>query len=159
MCPTSSSPTVQEIKTILIEFHKSKGYRLFDSFPLISADPTVMFVNATITPFKSWFTDDSIQPDNYALIQGCLRMGGASELNVVGRNPYYFTFFEMFGSGTFHTTHEKVVSYLLEILAVFGIEKKYLYFTIPVSEDFLEALKRNGIKGTRIFKLSKNGYF
>ena len=118
-----------------------------------------MFVNATITPFKPWFADDSIQPDNYALIQGCLRMGGASKLNVVGISPYYFTFFEMFGSGTFRTTHDKAVSYLLELLAVFGVGKKHLYFTIPASKEFHAALKRSGIDKARIFQLTENDYF
>ena len=152
-------PTVYKIKSALTEFHRNKGYRIFDSFPLISEDPTVMFVNATITPFKSWFTDGSIQPDNYALIQGCLRMGGASELDTVGVNPYYFTFFEMFGSGTFRTTHKEAVSYLLDLLVELGIEQQNLYFTIPAEQKFLEALKRNGIKEERVFQLSKNDYF
>lgn len=159
MCSVLSSLTVQEIKTALLEFHKSRGYRLFDSFSLVSVDPTVMFVNATITPFKSSFVDNSTQPDNYALIQGCLRMGGASELDVVGINPHYFTFFEMFGSGTFRITHEEAVSYLLELLAIFGIKKKHLYFTIPASKEFGKALNRSGIEETRIFQLTENGYF
>lgn len=155
----SPSPTVKEIKETLLEFHRSKEYRLFEPFPLVSADPTVMFVNATITPFKSWFTDGSIQPNNYALIQGCFRMGGASELDVVGVNPYYFTFFEMFGSGTFNTTHDQAVSYLLNILAVFGVGKEYLYCTIPADERFHGALRKNGIEEERIFQLAENGYF
>lgn len=157
----SASPkhTVQQIKKTLLEFHKNKGYQLFKSSPLVSADPTVMFVNATITPFKSWFVDASIRPNNYVLIQGCLRMGGASELNVVGINSHYFSFFEMFGSGTFNTTHEKAVTYLLELLAVFRIRTKHLYFTIPASEDFYKALRVNGIEKARIFQLTKNGYF
>ena len=86
-------------------------------------------------------------------------MGGANELDVVGINPYYFTFFEMFGSGIFHTTHEKAVSYLLELLAVFGIEKRHLYFTIPTSEEFLEALKQNRIEEEQIFQLTENKHF
>lgn len=159
MRSASSRPTVPEIKSVLVEFHKNKDYRIFDSFPLVSPDPTVMFVNAAITPFKSWFADGSIRPDNYALIQECLRMSGASELDIVGTNPYYFTFFEMFGSGTFQVTHEEVVSYLLELLATFGIKKQNLYFTIPTEQEFHEALKRNGIEEERIFQLSENGYF
>lgn len=153
------SPTVREIKTKLLEFHRNRGYELFEPFPLVSTDPTVMFVNATITPFKSWFVDSSIQPNNYALIQGCFRMGGASDLDVVGVNPYYFTFFEMFGSGTFNATHDQAVSYLLDLLAVFGIGKEYLYFTIPAGEQFHEALRRNGIEEERIFQLTENDYF
>lgn len=159
MSSASLSPTVREIKTALLEFHRNRGYKLFEPFPLVSTDLTVMFVNATITPFKSWFVDSSIQPNNYALIQGCFRMGGASELDVVGTNPYYFTFFEMFGSGTFNTTHDQAASYLLDLLAVFGIGKEYLYFTIPVSEEFYRALRRNGIEEERIFQLTENGYF
>jgi alanyl-tRNA synthetase len=150
---------VQEIKSVLIEFHKNKGYKIFDSVTLISADPTVMFMNATITPFKSWFANGSIRPDNYALVQGCLRMGGASELDVVGTNPFYFTLFEMFVSGTFRVTHQKAVSYLLEFLAEFGVGKQNLYFTIPTQQEFREALKLSGIEEKRIFQLSKNDYF
>lgn len=151
--------TVNEVKRMLLEFHKNRDYRVFEPFPLASTDPTVMFVNATITPFKSWFVDGSINPDNYALIQGCLRMGGASELNVVGINPYYFTFFEMFGSGTFHITHDESVSYLLELLSGFGIEKEHLYFTIPDSKELYLALRKNSIEEARIFKLLENNYF
>ncbi len=159
MRSASSRPAVPEIKSVLVKFHKNKGYRIFDSFPLVSADPTVMFVNATITPFKSWFADGSIRPDNYALIQGCLRMGGASELDVVGTNPYYFTFFEMFGSGTFRVTHEEAISYLLELLATFGIGKQNLYFIIPTGQEFREALRRSGVEKERVFQLSENSYF
>jgi alanyl-tRNA synthetase len=118
-----------------------------------------MFVNATITPFKSRFSDSAIQPENYALIQGCLRMGGASELEVVGVNPYYFTFFEMFGSGMFNTTHEKAAAYLLELLAALGIDEKHLYYTVPINDKFHEALRQNRIEEARIFQLTENKHF
>ena len=153
------SRTVQEIKAALLEFHRSRGYKIFEPAPLVSGDPTVMFVNATITPFKSHFSSSTIQPENYALIQGCLRMGGSSELEIVGVNPYYLTFFEMFGSGTFNTTHEKATAYLLELLAVLGIKKECLYFTVPVNKRFHKALRQNGVEKTRIFQLTENKYF
>jgi len=159
MSSASSGPTVQEIKAALLEFHSNRGYRVFEPAPLVSNDPTVMFVNATITPFKSHFSSSTIQPENYALVQGCLRVGGASELEIVGVNPYYLTFFEMFGSGTFNTTHEKATAYLLELLAVLRIEKERLYFTVPIDERFHEALRQNGVEKTRIFQLTENKYF
>jgi len=86
-------------------------------------------------------------------------MGGASELEVVGVSPYYFTFFEMFGSGTFNTTHEKAVTYLLELLATLWIKKEHLYFTVPINERFHEALRQNGIEEARIFQLTENKHF
>lgn len=159
MSSTSFVSAVQKIKETLLKFHRGRGYRIFEPAPLVSGDPTVMFVNATITPFKSCFSDSAIRPENYALIQGCLRMGGASELEVVGVNPYYFTFFEMFGSGTFNTTHEKATVYLLDLLATLGIDEERLYFTVPIKDKFHEALRQNGIKEARIFQLTENKHF
>ena len=159
MSSASSVPTVQEIKTTLFVFHRSRGYRIFKPTPLVSIDPTVMFINATITPFKSYFSGDTIQPESYALIQGCLRMGGASELGVVGVNPHYFTFFEMFGSGVFNTTHEKATVYLLDLLATLGIDEEHLCFTVPINDKFHKVLRQNGIKEARIFQLTENKHF
>lgn len=150
---------VQEIKSRLLDFHKDRGYKVFDPAPIVSNDPTVMLLNATITPFKSCFTCSTTQPENYALIQGCLRMGGANELEDVGINPYYFTFFEMFGSGTFDTTHKKAVIYLLELLDELGIEKERFYFTVPTNGRFYEALRQNRVKKARIFQLTENDHF
>ena len=76
--------STQEIRATLIQYHEKEGYEIFPSFPLISNDVTVMFVNATITPFKSWFVDNRKKAKNYALIQNCFRMGGASEISSVG---------------------------------------------------------------------------
>jgi alanyl-tRNA synthetase len=159
MKPISFGLTVKEIKQKLLKFHKDRGYRIFDPFPLVSTDPTVMFINATITPFKNWFTDSLVRPMNFALIQGCLRTGGASNIEVVGVNPYYFTFFEMFGSGTFGITHTEAFSYLLELLDFLGIEKEHLYFTIPADEKFYAALRLNKVERDRIFELTKNEHF
>ncbi|MBU2101471.1 hypothetical protein KKH05_02030 [Patescibacteria group bacterium] len=151
--------TVQQIKDTIVEFHGDRGYRLFEPFPLVSTDPTVLFVNATITPFKTWFTSNTTCPEDYALIQGCLRMGGANELDLVGINPYYFTFFEMFGSGMFRADHEEAVAYLLDFLMAFGISEDRLYFTTPIEGKFQRALKRNGVREDRVFQLAENDHF
>lgn len=153
--------SVEQIKTVLLEYHRKKGYKIFKSFPLVSDDPTVMFTNSTITPFKKWFTDSSIKPQNYALVQNCLRVGGADELNLVGFNPYYHTFFEMFGSGTFAVSHEEAIYYLLEIVDYLNFEKSRVYFTIPEEEEreFYKALRGNGIEQSHIFTLGDNDLF
>lgn len=155
----NQSVSVHEVKAALLEFHEKKGYKIFESFPIVSNDPTVLFTNATITPFKHWFTDYSIKPHNYALIQQCVRIGGASELETIGVNPYYFSYFEMFGSGTFGVKTEGVVSYLLELLDTVGITKERLYFTVPTYGDFIIALNENGIKNSKIFLLNNNDFF
>lgn len=150
---------VQEIKAMLLQYHRERGYKIFRSFPLVSDDPTIMFVNATITPFKSWFTNPDEEPKNYALIQRCFRIGGANELDSVGVNPYCHTFFEMFGSGTFALSHMEAIQYLLELLDILGLEKQRLYFTIPNDSKFKSSLTINSIGQSHIFTLENNGVF
>lgn len=149
---------IKEIKLALLDYHKNKGYRVFDSFPLVSSDPTVMFINATITPFKHYFLSKE-QPVNYAFIQRCFRMGGASELDLVGINPYYHTFFEMFGSGTFSIGYNEAVSYLLELLDFLAFKQKQVYFVIPREEGFKESLIANNVKPSHIFSLGSKKLF
>ncbi len=150
--------SVKLIKSTLLDFHQKRGYEIFNSFPLASRDPTVMFVNATITPFKRYFID-SEQPKNYALIQRCFRMGGASELELVGVNPYYHTFFEMFGSGVFFIDCEKAVKYLLDILSFLTLEKDKTYFATPSKTDFRNHLVANGVESSMVFDLKDNNIF
>ena len=78
-----------EIKNTLLEYHCTRGFVMYDTFPLISNDPAVLFTNATITPFKHFF-DGDVVPHNYALAQRCLRVGGgAGELETARINPNY----------------------------------------------------------------------
>ena len=150
----------EQTKSVLLKYHQKKGYEIFKSFPLMLGDSTVMFTNSTITPFKKWFISPSVKPRNYALIQSCLRVGGASELVLVGFNPYYHTFFEMFGSGTFAISHIEAVQYLLELIDIFSLGRDRVYFTIPKEEpEFSKALKDNGIEQSHVFALSDNELF
>jgi alanyl-tRNA synthetase len=149
---------VKQIKLALLDYHKNKGYRIFSSFPLVSDDPTVMFINATITPFKHYFLNEE-QPINYAFIQRCFRMGGASELDLVGINPYYHTFFEMFGSGTFSASYQEAVLYLLELLDLLAFKQEQVYFAVPEEQEFRKRLIANNVKPAHIFNLGKEQLF
>lgn len=150
--------SVKQIKLALINYHRSKGYKIFNSFPVVSDDPTVMFINATITPFKKCFLDKK-QTINYAFIQRCFRMGGASELDLAGINPYYHTFFEMFGSGTFSIGYGEAVSYLLELLNLLALKQEQVYFAVPKEQEFEKSLVANNVKPAHIFSLEKKNLF
>ncbi|MCL5795290.1 MAG: alanine--tRNA ligase-related protein, partial [Patescibacteria group bacterium] len=105
---------VHDIKSALLNFHRDK-FKVFSSFPLLSSDRTVMFTNATITPFKDMFLG-IIPAENYAIVQQCFRYGGTTEIDCFGNNPYSLTAFEMFGSGLFNSNLVDSVSYLIEML-------------------------------------------
>lgn len=148
-----------EIKSVLLSYHRDRGFRLYDTFPLISNDPTVLFTNATITPFKHFF-DGEVTPHNYALVQRCLRVGGgAGELETARTDPNYSSLFDMFGGGLFGCSHEEAVAYFIGMLVKAGLPVENLRFVVPESGLFARALLASGIVKTSIFSINENGEF
>lgn len=148
-----------EIGNELLEYHRRSGYEIHDSYAVLSPDPTVLFTNASMTPFKYLYAQDLPRKPNYAIIQRCFRMGGASDLELIGRNPYFHTMFDMFGSGTFGIDHARAVQYLLELMTWFGLEQNQLYFTVPADTGFKNAILAAGVDPAMVFELSHNGHF
>ncbi|MEK7113737.1 MAG: alanine--tRNA ligase-related protein, partial [Patescibacteria group bacterium] len=148
-----------EIKNTLLEHHRTRGFVLYDTFPLVSNDPTVLFTNATITPFKHFF-DGDVVPHNYALVQRCLRVGGgAGELETARINPNYSSLFEMFGSGLFGCQHQEAVEYFISMLMSVGLLRKNLRFVVPEGSPFSAALLAHGVAESSIFTIRENGEF
>jgi len=129
---------------------------------LIVEGDTIGIITATdiiykyVTSTKGMFVKDGADAFDFALVQRCVRVGGANELDEVGVNPYYHTFFEMFGSGSFGITHTEAIQYMLDLLSAVGLSPERMYFTIPESEDFRVGLEENGIDSSRVFTLGEN---
>lgn len=148
-----------EINRQLLSYHREHGFRIYDSFPLVSDDPTLIFTNATITPFKRLFLEKEIS-HNYALVQQCLRVGGgAGNPDVARIKANYASVFEMFGSGCFGCTYHEAVRYFIDMLTHIGISIEDLHFTVPASGQFQEAVIACGVDPNRIYSLSANGYY
>jgi len=150
---------ILKIKDALLEHHRKLGFVLYDTFPLISNDPSVLFTNATITPFKHFF-DGGETSHNYALVQRCLRVGGgAGELETARANLNYSSLFEMFGSGLFGCEHREAVGYFIGMLSSVGLAVENLRFVVPASSHFSEALLAMGVAESSIFQIVENGEF
>lgn len=148
-----------DIKEALLEHHRKLGFVLYDTFPLISNDPSVLFTNATITPFKHFFDGDDV-PHNYTLVQRCLRVRGWSgELETVRANLNYSSLFEMFGSGLFGCEHREAVEYFIGMLSFVGLSTENLRFIVPASSHFSETLLAMGVDESSIFPIVENGEF
>lgn len=147
------------INRLLLEYHQARRFRIYESFPLISDDPSLIFTNATITPFKRLFLDDE-KPHDYALVQQCLRVGGgAGDPTLALKTPNYSSVFEMFGSGLFGYTYKDAVEYFVGMLQHVGIPFHNLYFTVPKIGPFRGALLELGVKADQIFCIEENGNF
>ena len=87
-------PTSAEIRQQFLDFFAGKGHTIVPSASLVPvADPTLIFTNAGMNPFKEYFLNLR-QPDatRVADAQKCMRVSGKhNDLEDVGRSPYHHT--------------------------------------------------------------------
>jgi len=125
----------QEIRSQFLDFFKEKSHQIVPSSPMVlKDDPTLMFTNAGMAPFKEYFLGNSI-PKNARIsdTQKCLRVSGKhNDLEEVGYDTYHHTMFEMLGNWSFGDYFKKeAISWAWELLTeVYGISQDILYVTI-----------------------------
>ncbi|MBF6561316.1 MAG: alanine--tRNA ligase [Candidatus Binataceae bacterium] len=96
--------TTDEIRKSFLDFFAERGHRIVPSAPLIpKGDPTLLFTNAGMVPFKDFFLGLRTASDVRVVdCQKCLRISGKhNDLEAVGRDSYHHTFFEMLGNWSF----------------------------------------------------------
>lgn len=152
-----------DIKQELKCFCKENDIFFQDSYPIVSKDKDLLFVNASVTPFRRLFRN-SAKPDrsnNISIIQKCIRLGGgAYTLSEINTSNYCNTFFEMFGCVFFQSSHSDVIKLLFKIFDRLIIDKHLFIFTIPENDVlFRNALLINGIKNNKIFEISGNDIY
>ena len=96
--------SVSDIRRTFLEYFGKNGHEIVASSPLVPRnDPTLMFVNAGMVPFKNAFTGlESPPAPTAASSQKCVRAGGKhNDLDNVGYTARHHTFFEMLGNFSF----------------------------------------------------------
>ena len=96
--------STNDIRRSFLEFFEKNGHARVQSAPLVPQnDPTLMFVNAGMVPFKNVFTGLETRPYRTASSsQKCVRAGGKhNDLDNVGYTARHHTFFEMLGNFSF----------------------------------------------------------
>ena len=131
----------QEIRSTFLSFFEEKKHAIVPSAPMVlKDDPTLMFVNSGMAPFKEYFLGNAKPKNNrIADTQKCLRVSGKhNDLEEVGYDTYHHTLFEMLGNWSFGDYFKKeAIAWAWELLtAVYGIDKDILYVTVfEGSED------------------------
>jgi len=123
-----------QLRQKFLEFFKKEGHHVVPSSSLIpKADPSLLFTNAGMVPFKNFFTGAQRAPyATAASAQKCVRAGGKhNDLENVGYTARHHTFFEMLGNfsfGDYFKEHaiELAWRFLTQEL---GIDKNRLYIT------------------------------
>jgi alanyl-tRNA synthetase len=125
----------KQIRTTFLEFFRSKGHEIVPSAPMvIKNDPTLMFNNSGMAPFKDIFLGNApIKYPRIADTQKCLRVSGKhNDLEDVGKDTYHHTMFEMLGNWSFGDYFKKeAIAWAWELLTeVYKIDKEKLYVTV-----------------------------
>ena len=130
----------QEIRATFLNFFESKKHSIVASAPMVlKNDPTLMFVNSGMAPFKEFFLENA-KPKNNRLVdsQKCLRVSGKhNDLEEVGYDTYHHTLFEMLGNWSFGDYFKKeAIAWAWELLTqVYKIDKDILYVTVFQGSD------------------------
>ncbi|HEX2623699.1 MAG TPA: alanine--tRNA ligase, partial [Sphingomicrobium sp.] len=96
--------STNDIRRSFLDYFEQNGHARVPSAPLVPHnDPTLMFVNAGMVPFKNVFTGLETRPYSTATSsQKCVRAGGKhNDLDNVGYTARHHTFFEMLGNFSF----------------------------------------------------------
>lgn len=138
--------TSQEIRSKFLSFFEGKKHLVVPSAPMVlKNDPTLMFVNSGMAPFKEFFLGNSEPKNNrIADTQKCLRVSGKhNDLEEVGYDTYHHTLFEMLGNWSFGDYFKKeAIAWAWELLTeVYGIDKDILYVTVFEGSDDSDNLK------------------
>ncbi|UTD16137.1 alanine--tRNA ligase [Tenacibaculum mesophilum] len=125
----------QDIRAKFLDFFKSKQHEIVPSAPMVlKNDPTLMFTNAGMVPFKEFFLGNSTSKNGRVSdSQKCLRVSGKhNDLEEVGYDTYHHTMFEMLGNWSFGDYFKKeAIAWAWELLTeVYKVDKDILYVTV-----------------------------
>ena len=158
--------TSAEIREAFLAFFATKGHHRVPSASLIPGnDPTLLFTNAGMVPFKDVFLGDEQRDYSRATSsQRCLRAGGKhNDLENVGYTARHHTFFEMLGNFSFGDYFKReAIQYAWEFLTEeLKLPKEKLWVTVFTEDDEAYDIwaKEIGVPTDRISRIGAKDNF
>jgi len=143
--------TSAAVRTAFLDFFKERGHAVQPSSSLIPGnDPTLLFTNAGMVPFKDVFLGRETRAYTRAVTtQRCVRAGGKhNDLENVGYTARHHTFFEMLGNFSFGDYFKQdAIHYAWDFLTQeLAIPPEKLWVTVFEEDQEAEAIWLEDIK-------------
>ena len=156
--------STNDIRRGFLDFFGGEGHAIVPSAPLVPQnDPTLMFVNAGMVPFKNVFTGLETRPYVTATSsQKCVRAGGKhNDLDNVGYTARHLTFFEMLGNFSFGDYFkERAIELAWRLLTrEWGLSAERLTATVYHTDDEAYDLWTNFLPESRIIRIPTKDNF
>ena len=156
-------PSLNDVRSLFLSYFGGNDHAVIPSAPLVpQSDPSLLFVNAGMVPFKNIFTGAETPPaPKAASAQKCVRAGGKhNDLDNVGYTGRHQTFFEMLGNFSFGDYFkEGAIELAWRFIAhELALPRERLMVTVhPQDEDAALLWKKiAGISDDRIVRLEEN---
>jgi alanyl-tRNA synthetase len=132
--------TGKEIRQAFLEYYRDHDHEIVKSASLIPRDdPTLLFTNAGMVPFKRVFLGEEKKGFlRAASSQKCVRAGGKhNDLENVGRTARHHTFFEMLGNFSFGDYFKTEAIHLAWdlLIKVYGLPVDRLYASVYFKDE------------------------
>ena len=158
--------STNEIRRAFLDFFARADHAEVPSAPLVPySDPTLMFVNAGMVPFKNAFTGLETPPAPRATsAQKCVRAGGKhNDLDNVGYTARHHTFFEMLGNFSFgdYFKEQAIDNAWTLLTKEWGLDPERLLVTVYHTDDEAFDLwkKRTGFADEKIIRIPTKDNF
>ena len=158
--------TSAEIRSAFLTYFEKQGHQIVPSSSLVPGnDPTLLFTNAGMVPFKDLFLGQEKRAYNKATSsQRCVRAGGKhNDLENVGYTARHHTFFEMLGNFSFGDYFKReAIQYAWQFLVEeLGIPAEKLWVTVfdedPEAADIW--LNEMGVSPDRLSRIGAKDNF
>ncbi len=129
-----------EIRTRFLRYFADRGHQMVPSASLLLDDPTLLFVNAGMVPFKPYFLGEVPPPYPTATsVQKCVR---TLDIEEVGKTTRHASFFQMAGNFSFGDYFKsRAIPYAWELLTSsiadggYGFAEDRLWVTVYHDDD------------------------
>ena len=159
-------PSVNDVRSAFLSAFAAEGHAVQPSAPLVPQDdPTLLFVNAGMVPFKEVFTGARARPaPRAASSQKCVRAGGKhNDLDNVGYTARHHTFFEMLGNFSFGDYFKPdAIEFAWKLVTgEFGLPRDKLLVTVYAEDDEAYGLWRRiaGLPDEKIIRIATSDNF